>query len=91
VCWCAGHEPPKFPFLTVLSAEISFYADDMPLLELASALEGAFPGRIAIPTARLHDRVSLAYDKILCADVLGNIGLIVLDDPVNPKSSLSKT
>jgi hypothetical protein len=80
LCWCAGDEPPKFPWLTVLSAEVKFYADDMPLLDIASAFENAFPGRIAILAARARDRVSLAYDKMTCADVLGNIGLRVLED-----------
>jgi len=63
-----------------LDTVVDYNADDLPLVTLAKAVEGRYPGRTAIRSALVDSRVTVKVENIRFAELLEKVGLIVLED-----------
>ena len=64
-----------------LDTVVNYDAKEVPLVTLAKAVEGRYPGRTAIRSALVDSRVTIQVENIRFAELLQKVGLIVLEDP----------
>jgi hypothetical protein len=64
-----------------LDTVVNYDAKEVPLVTLAKAIEGRYPGRTAIRSALVDSRVTMKVENIRFAELLERVGLIVLEDP----------
>ena len=67
-----------------LDTVVNYDAKEVPLVTLAKAVEGRYPGRTAIRSALVDSRVTIQVENIRFAELLQKVGLIVLEDPQMP-------
>jgi hypothetical protein len=63
-----------------LDTVVNYDAKEVPLVTLAKAVEGRYPGRTAIRSALVDSRVTIQVENIRFAKLLEKVGLIVLED-----------
>jgi hypothetical protein len=63
-----------------LDTVVNYDAKEVPLVTLAKAMEGRYPGRTAIRSGLVDSRVTMKVENIRFAELLEKIGLIVLED-----------
>jgi hypothetical protein len=63
-----------------LETTVTYDAKEVPLVTLAKAVEGRYPGRTAIRSGLLDSRVTIQVERIRFAELLEQVGLIVLED-----------
>jgi hypothetical protein len=64
-----------------LDTVVNYDAKEVPLVTLAKAVENRYPGRTAIRSALVDSRVTIKVESIRFAELLDQVGLIVLEDP----------
>ena len=64
-----------------LDTVVNYDAKEVPLLTLAKAVEGRYPGRTAIRSALVDSRVTIRVENTRFSELLEKVGLIVLEDP----------
>ena len=64
-----------------LDTVVNYEAKEVPLVTLAKAVENRYPGRTAIRSALVDSRVTIKVESIRFAELLDQVGLIVLEDP----------
>jgi hypothetical protein len=69
----------KLEWLT-LDTVVNYDAQEVPLVTLAKAVEGRYPGRTAIRSALVDSRVTIRVENIRFDELLEKVGLVVLED-----------
>lgn len=95
VCWQKPGKPcqcrcvhSKFePFADQVSSStiVNFCAKDMDLADLASYLNYLFPDQIAIPASKVYKQVSIQLKEVTISEVIKELGLIALKEPLEGK------